>query len=85
MEAFGKPSLWRMRRDYRRTVSLAYTAENREDPLVVFDFWREAPGGQSSRLGQQPVLRNVRWREDDEFPAWFTYSPSGRALLKDGS
>ena len=87
IEAFGKPSLWRMRRDYQRTVSLTYTAESREDPLVVFDFWQEAgPGGQSSQLSQQPVLRDVRWREDGlQFPAWFTYSPSGRALLKDGS
>jgi hypothetical protein len=65
LAAFGEPSLWRPKYNPWYPMSLGYVSGNHLDPLVAFDFWQDTDWESKprrSRLGPQPILRNVRWR-----------------------
>jgi hypothetical protein len=83
IDAFGLPSLWRPKYNPRFSLSVGYSSESQQDPVVVFDLWQDtarddAPG--RSESGRGPLLRDVWWRED-RFPEGFTFSPIGRTMV----
>jgi hypothetical protein len=62
-------------------VSLAYASASADDPLVIFDFWQDTDWDSrpsTPRLGPEPVLRDVRWRESGS--TVFTFTPAGEIL-----
>jgi hypothetical protein len=79
--AFGQPSFGRTKYNPRYPVSLAYASASADDPLVIFDFWQDTDWGSrppQARLGPEPVLRDVRWREAGA--PMFTLTPLGETL-----
>jgi hypothetical protein len=82
--AFGPPSLGLTKYNRLYPVSLAYASAAAGDPLVIFDFWQITDWDtrpSTPRLGPEPVLRDVRWRESGS--TVFTFTPVGETLRAD--